>query len=131
VWWIHTYQWLEENNLFKSTVAFWVTIILSAFLASVLRPWRAWKKHREAQEKIADRLDTSTPGGLADVVKALKDVIDDLDDGGAPDDNGSDPVDSDDDHKKQPHGGKTLPGRTVDAAFPIHVDPMHGGGHGR
>ena len=31
-----------------------------------------WKRHRQAQALIADRLDTTTPGGLGDLPKAAK-----------------------------------------------------------
>lgn len=36
--------------------------------------WLPWKRHRQAQKTIADRLDTTTPGGLGDLVtgKAAK-----------------------------------------------------------
>ena len=42
--------------------------------------WRPWRAHRRAQAQaaadrrlIADRLDTSTPGGITDLVAAGKD----------------------------------------------------------
>jgi hypothetical protein len=122
------FEWLVANNLWKAAVAFWVTVILAAAFGALARPWRAWKEHRETQKAIADRLDTRTEGGLADVVKALRDVLDGLDDGDAPDDNGADHGGGDDDHKPQSHGGH-LPG----GSFPVHIDPVHGGGggHGR
>jgi len=31
--------------------------------------WRPWRAHRRTQKLIADRLNTRTPGGLADLVK--------------------------------------------------------------
>jgi hypothetical protein len=90
VWVVHGYWWLESNNLYKATVAFFVTLLLGVALGAVMRPWRAWKTHRETQEKIADRLDTSTPGGLSDLIHALRGVLDTLDEGEEPDDNGTD-----------------------------------------
>ena len=30
--------------------------------------WLPWRRHRRTQQAIADRLDTSTPGGLGDLV---------------------------------------------------------------
>lgn len=104
------FDWLVNNNLWKATVAFWVTLFLGVMLGAAMRPWRAWKHHREVQEKIADRLDTSTPGGLSDLVKALRAVLDELDEGSAPDDNGSDPdVDGDSRHDRT-HGDRAIPG---------------------
>lgn len=42
------------------------------FGALVTKPLtRMWRQHRHTQQLIADRLDTSTPGGLHDVVKAI------------------------------------------------------------
>lgn len=89
-WVLHAYWWLEANNLFKAAVAFWVTLFLGVALTALMRPWRAWKTHRDTQEKIADRLDTSTPGGLSDLIHALRRITDDLTEGEAPDDNGTD-----------------------------------------
>lgn len=108
MWWIYTYWWLENNNFWKAQVAFWVTILLSAALAACLRPWQAWKRHRETQEKIADRLDTKTPGGLADLVKALQEITGDLQGGDAPDDNGTDVPDEDKDEPRRQHDGLHL-----------------------
>lgn len=142
VLWLHTYWWLEGNNLWKAVVAFWVTLLLSAVVGLVLRPWQAFKRNREIQEKIADHLDTSTPGGiteliqavkalntdspggLSDVVEALYALASDLENGDAPDDNGSD------DQRKflHPHvhaGEHNDPLRGVN---PLHGGPGHGGG---
>lgn len=138
LWVLHTYWWLEENNFWKSQVAFWVTIALSAIVGVFLRPWRAWKRHKATQEAIADRLDTQTPGGLADLVAALKQLTHDLDDGEAPDDNGSDPGgrEADDDERKRdirPHGGKgffpELPQHGGGHGSSVIPDPLHGGGN--
>lgn len=122
MWWAHAYGWLEENNLWKATVGFWVTLTLSVLLSVLLRPWKRWRKHRaqaerqrQLQEKIADHLDTATPGGLTDLVTVLRDLIEDLQGGEAPDDNGS----------EDRHG--------VPGALRVHKGPgAHGGGsHGR
>ncbi len=118
MWAVHVYWWLEGNNLWKAAVAFFVTLILGVALTAFMRPWRAWKRHKNTQEKIADMLDTSTPGGLTDVVTAVHRMHSRLEEGDAPDDNGSDdefklfgvP------HKNGGHG--SIP------------NPMHGGGGG-
>ena len=126
VWVVHSYQWLEANNLWKATVAFVVTLLLGVTLGAVMRPWRAWKTHRETQEKIADRLDTSTPGGLSDLISALRGVLDDLDEGEAPDDNGSDYQ-----RRKKGVHGKAEPEReheTEPKNVP-YVYHQHGGGN--
>lgn len=34
----------------------------------------AWRRHEEQQKVIADRLDTRTPGGLGDVVAAVREA---------------------------------------------------------
>jgi hypothetical protein len=61
------YLWLEgEGNLWKAVVAFWVAVILG-WLVGVL----PWLRNRKTREQIADRLNTETPGGLADLVKAI------------------------------------------------------------
>jgi len=128
VWWVHIYWWLEANNLYKATVAFWVTLILGAIAGVVLRPWRAWKRHRETQEKIADRLDTSTPGGLSDLMDALHGVLDDTDDGDPPDDNGTDSEDELERRKKghgSSHAGTDHQDHTEHSIIP---NPIHGGG---
>lgn len=118
---VHAYWWLENNNFWKSVVAFWVTLGLGAVLTAFLRPMRKWKKHRELQQraaelqqKIADHLDTSTPGGLTDLVSALQTLTEDLSQGEAPDDNGTDLVDDDEIRKRSPsHSGRIEPGHNV------------------
>jgi hypothetical protein len=113
VWVVHSYQWLVANNLWKATVAFWVTLALG----TALRPWRAWKQHRAAQDKIADSLDTSTPGGLTELAASLRKLADAV--GKEPDDNGSD----------DPVRGHAA--RNTDVDLPAITKNVHGGSHGR
>ena len=111
-------DWLVANNLFKATVAFFVTLTLGALLGVVLRPWKAWKAHKRTQERIADSLDTTTPGGLTELVhrldRLLQDEVQREEDEDEGDDNGSDRIEA--------HGGKMTPGHSV---IP---DIIHGGG---
>ncbi len=46
------------------------TIGLAGVQAGAYLPW---KRHRERQDRLIDLLDTTTPGGLSDVVLAEKD----------------------------------------------------------
>ena len=134
-WYFGFYQWLETNNLWKASLAFFVTLLLCVGITAAMRPWRAWQKHREIQDKIADRLDTSTPGGMADVVKALHRLLDDLDEGDAPDDNGTDIEQAVNRTRKKPRGGHHHVPESGERAEPraeSHVNipnPMHGGGN--
>lgn len=122
-WWIGVYQWLEQNNLWKAAIAFGVTLALGIALTAAMRPWQAWKKHRATQEKIADRLDTSTPGGLADLVKALQDVLTSLDKGEMPDDNGSGAI-----RKRDHHGGHAESEPRPPGMHGVVPNVHHGGG---
>lgn len=64
----HTiYAWLDnDGGLWKAVIGFWVVAAFT-WLVGVL-PWR---RSRRVQQKIADSLDTKTPGGLADLVRAV------------------------------------------------------------
>jgi hypothetical protein len=84
------FEWLVQNNLFKAAVAFFVTLILGAAVAVITCPWKAWQRRRRTQERIADSLDTSTPGGLTDLVHRLDRLLREQDREDA-DDNGTDP----------------------------------------
>lgn len=57
------WQWLQAQGLVRDIVAT-VVGVTGAHLAG----WRP-KRHQRTQEQIADRLDTSTPGGLGEIVK--------------------------------------------------------------
>lgn len=61
-WW----GWLVAQGLYKDLLAT-VVAAVAGHLAAYL-PLRA---HRRRQDKIADLLNTDTPGGLAEVVKAV------------------------------------------------------------
>lgn len=114
-------NWLVANNLFKASVAFCVTVILGALLTLGCRPWKAYKHRRQLQERIADSLDTATPGGLTELVHRLDKLLNDEvkredgeDDEG--DDNGSDRIEA--------HGGKMTLGHVIP-----DVHDIHGGGN--
>jgi hypothetical protein len=65
------YHALVADGLWKDVLSFSIVTAGAAIVAKVkLIP--AWRKHREQQDRTADLLDTQTPGGLADVVDALK-----------------------------------------------------------
>lgn len=119
-------NWLVANNLFKASVAFCVTVILGALLTLCCRPWKAYKHRRQLQERIADSLDTATPGGLTELVHRLDKLLNDevkREDGedNEGDDNGSDRIEA--------HGGKMQ----VEHIIPEHIIPdvhdIHGGGN--
>lgn len=61
------WHWLVANDLWHAVVATLVSIP-----AAVLTAWAPWKRHRASQRRIADLLDTTTPGGLADLNETLK-----------------------------------------------------------
>jgi len=130
VWLVHAYWWLENNNLWKAAVAFFVTLFLGIAVGAAMRPWRAFQKHRALQEKIADRLDTGTPGGLSDLVDALHSLLGDLEEGDAPDDNGTD-IDGEDRKKRGGHGGHAEAEIRPHGGHSVIPTPGHGGGRGR
>lgn len=76
MWWVHAGHWLQANGFWVAVVAWSVFTTLTAAVA-----WLPWKRHRKAQKLIADRLDTSTPGGLTDVVQAIGNLKEDVDEG--------------------------------------------------
>ena len=84
-WW----QWLVAQGIYRDLVATVTALILGRLLA--WRPLREIRRqlrqHQESQARIADLLDTRTPGGLADLVPGqhTDDDGDDLDDGGGDD----------------------------------------------
>lgn len=62
------YVWLDnDGGLWKAVVGFWIVFVFT-WLVGVL-PWR---RSRKVQKQIADSLDTNTPGGLADLVRAIE-----------------------------------------------------------
>jgi hypothetical protein len=52
---------------------FWTAVIAWAVFSvlTVAAGWIPWRRNRKTQERIADSLDTSTPGGLTDLVQAV------------------------------------------------------------
>jgi hypothetical protein len=76
--------WLVANGLLKDAVSWAVFTGLTAAFAwwKGRHLWREWREHKATQERIADHqgriadlLDTGTPGGLADLVEAVKDAL--------------------------------------------------------
>jgi hypothetical protein len=123
-----SYQWLVSNNLWKSTVAFFVACTLGWVVGH-----KPWKRHREAQAHMEDLLNTETPGGLQ-VIKDLLERNDDDDD--APqeaDDNGSDMPTPQGRKKRKLGGGHSTPEASHDAehtvtGFFTRIGSTHGGG---
>lgn len=68
---IPVFHWLVAQGLYKDLIAATVAFLVGHFLA-----WRPAKKivkaNAKQQERIADLLDTETPGGMHDVVEHLK-----------------------------------------------------------
>jgi hypothetical protein len=65
--WVHAIaHWLVANNFWVSVLAWCVFGSLTAIAA-----WRPLKRHQKTQAKIANDLDTKTPGGLTDVLNAV------------------------------------------------------------
>lgn len=65
-WW----QWLVAQGLYRDLLATVTALIVGRVLA--WRPLREirrqFRQHQEGQARIADLLDTSTPGGLAELL---------------------------------------------------------------
>lgn len=69
--WTAIYGWLEDQGgLWKAVVGYAVLGILG-WIVGVL-PWR---RSRQTQKEIADKLDTTTPGGLTDLVNAVNKLV--------------------------------------------------------
>jgi hypothetical protein len=64
--WGAIWNWLTANNLWKDALS-WAVFAVLTWAAT----WLPWRKHRKTQAKIADSLDTSTPGGLSDLIAAV------------------------------------------------------------
>jgi hypothetical protein len=64
---VTAWQWLVDQGLYRDLLATTV-----AMTGAHLVLWRPLRRHRRVQEQIADRLDTSTPGGLGDLTAALQ-----------------------------------------------------------
>lgn len=67
----HAWDWLVAQGLYHYVLAWTVATILTWLWAR-----RKYKKHMANQASIADALNTTTPGGLADIVKILADNAD-------------------------------------------------------
>ena len=65
---VYCYDWLVNNTLWHAVVTFSVGFTLARVLS-----WRPLKRLHASQAAIQDALNTQTPGGLTDVVEAVKD----------------------------------------------------------
>lgn len=72
---LSVYHWLVAQGLYHYILAWTVATILTWLLAR-----RKYRLHRKTQAHIADALDTSTPGGLTDVLDAIVRHADTLND---------------------------------------------------
>ena len=61
------WHWLVANGLYRDLIAATVAVIVTHLFA-----WRPLRAHRRRQERIIGLLDTGKPGGLTDVVSAVK-----------------------------------------------------------
>ena len=61
-----SYHWLVNEGLLRDVVA----VVSAGLLTPILN--RIAKQHLAVQKDIADKLDSSTAGGLADVVSAIQ-----------------------------------------------------------
>lgn len=65
------WNWLVENGLWRDVLAAVVALIVgNVFALRTIR--KAFRRHAAGQERISDLLDTSTPGGLAEVVGVIR-----------------------------------------------------------
>jgi hypothetical protein len=79
-------QWLISTDHVPNQIINWSinALLTVVVLGLIIRPlarkgWREWLEHRASQrqiaasnERVADLLDTTTPGGLTDVVEAVR-----------------------------------------------------------
>lgn len=71
------WHWLVAQGLYRDLLASTIASTIGLTAARIVT-WRPLKRHTKLQEQIADRLDTSTPGGLGTVNEQLKNVQDRL-----------------------------------------------------
>lgn len=64
---MHAWHWLVVNGLYRDLIAAGIGLVVTHAVA-----WRPLRKAAARQERIADLLDTDSPGGLADVKGALE-----------------------------------------------------------
>lgn len=115
MFWVHIWWWLQDNNLVKAVVAWSVGLVLNSVWA--VRVWmQKQKRDKEAHAALMDRLDTTTPGGLGEIKRLMRDDEQD------PDDNGSD-LNSDEKRKA------TTTGHSA-AMWPDIMHGVKGGGSG-
>lgn len=65
------FHWLIRNGLYNAVIT-WAVFALGAWLLAWLKLIPLWRHYKAQQERIVDLLDTDTPGGLKDVVEALR-----------------------------------------------------------
>jgi hypothetical protein len=71
-------RWLLLTDRVPTQIINWVIGVLLTFgllrgflLPGIRRLKAEWRAHRAAQDRLNDLLDTSTPGGISDLVGAL------------------------------------------------------------
>ena len=77
---IFVWHFLVANGLYRYFVGWLVGFVFGVLIVGTIRRTvkRLWREHVHTQQKIADSLDTSTPGGLSDLridVSKLADEI--------------------------------------------------------
>ena len=63
----HIGHWLVANGLYKDILATSIAAVVARLAA-----WRPLRDHARRQDRIADLLDTDSPGGLTDLLDELK-----------------------------------------------------------
>ncbi len=63
---LHLYHALVQAGLYHYILAWTVATVLTWLVAH-----RKYLQHKRTQERIADLLDTRTPGGLAELLKTI------------------------------------------------------------
>jgi hypothetical protein len=63
---IGVWNWLVQEGIYRDIVASITGVLVATVVA-----WHPFKRLRRSQIEINNNLDTTTPGGLTDVLKAL------------------------------------------------------------
>jgi hypothetical protein len=67
MWIEKTWEWLVAEGIYRDIVSAVVVTIIAPLLA-----FKPLRKHFKTQKKIANELDTSTPGGITDLLHAVQ-----------------------------------------------------------
>lgn len=108
--WVAVWDWLVANGLFRDVLATAIGLG-SAKLLTV----RIIREHKQSQAQIADLLDTKTPGGLTDVLSAVKEQS-----GEEPEDDTPDSDDGEDDEEKRKRRHGTSSGHSSQEGHASH-----------